>query len=671
MVTTPRHRTWEFRRSRWWPAVAAIAVAFAGVFVWAYLRTIAGCAHPDCAETRFQVHVEIDSLRGVEDLPLEVDGPDGPVSARALLATGGIDVEITRDQTNLPYEPSAGALDQADLLAYLEAWSVRELRSGFDGQVYALAAPGLQSETGTPLFGVLFDLGGREAIAVAPRTTRRLFSRYAPDAVPLLQLRTLSHELLHAFNRHHVDAERAPDGRLTVEAPTRCISDVSDDGWRLNETPLMMMSSRTVQHFQQAPSVDVLPGAAMTAFDLGRGAARECDLARRTPMGRRRTPMTLLRQWFFGLTGISNAEAGDDARPTDTPGVGPQAELRLAAQTAAYPLGFPVTVRLQARNTGSAPLALIDRLSPEYTVVRIETRAEGSNEWRPVQPLFTLEPLGEESAMLEPGTATSQSIEIFYGETGWTFARPGRYEVRARMSLAKPDEEVRSEPVPIVISAPAVAADAAALQPLLDDAGRLDEEVGRYLAFHGRIRADATRRRVSTLIDEHPQTALGAALRLTAGAQALRAPIDPTTGRRAAADLATARGLLAGACRESGLMALGRRLLRTAEAGAAAADLDRAAAEADEVAAWEGTRPPGAAAPSRLRRPGTGAHGSDPLRESRHRARRGCESRRTTNRGDASRCRARRCARRRSHRRRWRLRSGRRHRPRARRERSA
>ncbi len=378
MATTPRYRAWEFRRARWWPAVAAIAAAFAGILVWAHLRTIAGCAHPDCAETRFRVHVEIDSLSGVEELPLEVDGPDGPVSARALLATGGIDVEITRDQTNLPYEPSAGALDQVDLLAYLDAWSVRALRSGFDGQVYALAAPGLQSETGTPLFGVLFDLGAREAIAVAPLTTRRLFSRYEPDAVPLLQLRTLSHELLHAFNRHHVDAEHAPDGRLTVEAPTRCISEVSDRGWRLNETPLMRLSSRTVRHFQHAPSVDVLPGAAKTAFDLGRGAARECDLARRTPMGRRRTPLTLLRQWFFGLTGISNAKAGDDVgRRTDA-----AAELELTTQAAPYPLGFPVTVRLQARNTGTASLAVVDRLSPEYAVVRIETRAEGSDEWR-------------------------------------------------------------------------------------------------------------------------------------------------------------------------------------------------------------------------------------------------------------------------------------------------
>ena len=283
------------------------------------------------------------------------------------------------------------------------------------------------------------------------------------------------------------------------------------------------------------------------------------------------------------------------ARPTH-PAPGRKLSSGLQAQTAAYPLGFPVTVRLQARNTGTAPLAVVDRLSPEYAVVRIETRAEGSDEWRAVQPLFTLEPLGDESAMLEPGAATSQSIEIFYGDAGWTFARPGRYEVRARMSLAKADEEVRSQPVPIVISAPAVAADVAALQPLLDDEGRLDEEVGRYLAFHGRIRADAARRRVSTLIDDHPQTALGAALRLTAGAQALRAPIDPATGRRAAADLATARGLLAGVCRESGLMALGRRLLRTAEASAAAEELDRAAAEADEVAAWEGARPPGAAA---------------------------------------------------------------------------
>src|SRR5690606_36400802 len=99
--------------------------------------------------------------------------------------------------------------------------------------LYALVTPALISDAGEPLFGIMFDVAGREGFAVAPSETLRAFRDNNEDSIALLQLRTFMHELLHSLNRGHLDAGQVA-GRLTLEAPTRCISQTDSSGrWSL------------------------------------------------------------------------------------------------------------------------------------------------------------------------------------------------------------------------------------------------------------------------------------------------------------------------------------------------------------------------------------------------------------------------------------------------------
>jgi outer membrane protein OmpA-like peptidoglycan-associated protein len=553
-----------------------LALATVALLAWAFLWPDARCSSPECAKLRFRVAVELDMLRGVEPVPLDVARGGDRVSLQGLLAAGGIELDVLLDHAELPYDPSAGALTQTDLFAYAEFASSRAAPRGADARIYALVVPALVSDEGVPLFGVLFDRAGREGIAVAPATTRRLFRGHDDALIPLLQLRTFTHELLHALNRHHVDAAPARDGRLTVEAPTRCIAEVSTGIWQLQERPLWALSPATIRHFQTARPADVLPGAASSPFDLARGSARDCEVARLAPAEAGRTRFARARERLIGLFTAMAAADGPYAGST------PRAALRLEVQAAPYPVGFPIVVRLHASNTGEAPLAMIGRLAPPYGVVNIETRREGDEAWRTLQPLYTLDPIDDPDVMLAPGETTTESIEIYFGEGGWTFPGPGRYEIRARTRFDELDDEIVSEPVTVSFETPATPADEAAAKLLLDEDGRLDVALGRFLVFRGRIRATGVVERIERLLREHPQTAIASALRFTAAAGTLRPPIDPATGRRGSPDTTAARRLLAEACRDSGIAALGERLLR------AAADATDASAAAD---AWEGTRP--------------------------------------------------------------------------------
>ena len=115
----------------------------------------------------------------------------------------GIDTTVTPDDLDLPYKAASGPLDRADLYRFAAAWGSKTVPSDADAKVYALLAAALVSDTGEPLFGIMFDVKDRQGFAVAPPTTANQFSDREPDAVPLLQLRTFTHELLHALNRRH------------------------------------------------------------------------------------------------------------------------------------------------------------------------------------------------------------------------------------------------------------------------------------------------------------------------------------------------------------------------------------------------------------------------------------------------------------------------------------
>ncbi|WP_129775612.1 OmpA family protein [Peristeroidobacter soli] len=542
------------RRARSYVA-ASVAVVIAAIVLWALYWPDSDCDQPSCARQRYSVALEVDSLAHIEPISFDVDEADEPISLAGILRDGGIELNLALDETHLPYDPASGPLDRADLFQFVNAWKNKSV-PGTDATLYALFVNALMADDGSELFGIMFDTSGREGFAVAPRTTERFFRAHEPTQIATLQLRTFAHELLHAFNRHHTDAAQTREGRLTLEAPTRCISEMQPRGWRLREAPLMTISPSTIRFFQTAGARDILPGPANSPYTSRRASPTECDDVRTqvvNPDERSRFALALRRLQL--LFGFSSAEAAEAESPP------PSADIRLQAQSAAYPLGYPVAIRLTVNNTGEQALPIVGRLNPRYGMFVIEYRQSGAAEWQTVQPLNWFEPTSDDNARLAPGAITEATIPIYFGDEGWSFDAAGDYEVRARLQVGPPHEDIVSEPITIAVTKLSTPDDLAALQVLLDADGRLAKDVGRLLYFGGRIgdRDDLEPLERATQTLGH--TSVGGALRLTLLSQRLRRPIDPTTGIRPAPNFEDAMDLIEDTCTDSGVAAMTSEVL--------------------------------------------------------------------------------------------------------------
>ncbi|HEX7011832.1 MAG TPA: OmpA family protein [Steroidobacteraceae bacterium] len=598
-----RARPRRLRASR--RTLAGLALlALALLLGWAFLWPVDACQHPACARQRFALALEVDAFQRVPPVQFELKNRNERVSLVSILAAGGIDIEPFYDQNDLPYRAASGPLDRADLYQFARAWRNESVPPGADAKIYALLAPALVSDTGEPLFGIMFDFADREGIAVAPTATKHRFAKREPDSVELLQLRTFVHELLHALNRRHMDALEMRDGRLTLEAPTRCISGEERGHWFLREEPLMAISPQTIRFFQTAASRDVLPGRERSSYDFGRASPTECQDVRSNrwdDLVESRWQVALRR--LLGLVTIGSARAADSEDPEDSEGAedaedsndaeeapeeppAPQVELRLQLLPAAYPLGYPIAARIMALNTGSEPLPIRGRLHPGYGMVQIEYRAAGEEEWQLLKPAVTFEPVDNDETLLGPGERTEHTAPLYFGDQGWTFAEPGDYEVRAKLHLGSDGGEALSDAVALTIEEARTPDDQAVLAPLLNSEGQLDLAVGQLLTYGGRIGSPKDLTPLEEATQQYGHTALGSALRLTLISQQLRPPIDPLTGERPAPDFADARELLKETCTDSGIAALKQQLLERHSGAIPEGMHDRAESAA---AAWDGT----------------------------------------------------------------------------------
>jgi len=564
-------------------AVSVVVLALFGVFFWALYGHSADCSQPACVQQRFSLQVELDRFERVAPMPLAIPTQEGEISLQSVLRSGGIDVTLQVDQANLPLADSGGKLDRADLYAFAQVWRSQQPLRGADARIYAMLAPSIVADTGDDLFGLMFDATDREGFAVAPLEVERRFLHRQPESVAVLQLRTFIHELLHALNRRHSQAAQMPDARLTIEAPTRCIAWNTDQlDWALREEPLMALSPSTIRFFQSAPAAEILPGPKHAPFLAGTPST--CRDVRATVVG---SPET--SRWRFamrrlkGLLGIASARAAgnDTAQPADV-------ELKLQALTTAYPLGYPVALRISAVNRGERTLPLIGRLTPEYEMLSIEVRKAPDAPWELVKPIAWYEPIDDERAMLPPGARTEQTVPVFFNKDHWTFAVAGDYEARARLHLGDDVADVVTRPVVIRIAQPRAPLDREALQLFSDGSGQLRNDLGRLLLLGGRVHDPQSDALIEELWRRYGATALGSAVQLTRASRLLRRPIDPRTGERPPPDIAGARELLADSCADSGVAALRRQLLdfqqdTTGTQPATIEPLD---------VAWEGSVPP-------------------------------------------------------------------------------
>lgn len=582
------------------PVFGVIVLLAAGAFAWAWLGATPPCADPSCARERFSVYIEVDRFDRVEPIALEVPVRDGGnVSVASVLGSGGIDVQLSPGSRTLPFAAASGKLDRADLYAFAQEWRDRAPNAKADAHLYAMLAPAIVSDTGEDLFGLMFDSNDREGFAVAPGEIAARFSANQPESVATLQLRTFIHELLHSLNRRHGEAAQMPDERLTLEAPTRCISgNTLQRDWTLNEEPLMALSPHTILFFQTASANEVLPGRESAPFLFG--STSTCRDIRATIVN-----VPEVSRWhlavgrFKSLFGIPSARAAEAVEPAESDQSGERPEetpvdvaFSIQALPSAYPLGYPVAVRLTVVNRGERALPLAGRLSPGYGHVQIEVREAPGAPWTTVQPIAWFEPIDDDEAMLPPGARTEQTIPIFFNRDRWTFPVTGTYEVRANLHLGDDGEDVVTDPIEIRIERPVAGRDFEALQLMISEEGGLRDEMGRSLLMGGRTRDAQSDALIDRLASDFRETALGEAVQLTRASRLLRQPIDPRTGERAPPDIAGARALLADSCTDSGVVALRRQLLDFHEDTTQSQPAPSMIVPVE--AAWEGSVPRGA-----------------------------------------------------------------------------
>lgn len=285
---------------------------------------------------------------------------------------------------------------------------------------------------------------------------------------------------------------------------------------------------------------------------------------------------------LHGLLAIGTASAQPRAEENSQSVI----ELQIQALPTEYPLGYPVAIRLIARNTSDVALPIKGRLSPSYGVVRIAHRRVDATKWSMFEPLARYEPIEDEQALLQPGERTEQTVPIYFGDDGWTFPEPGEYLVQAQLQPGSDAQDTVSAPIEIRVGQPLDADDKAVLRSLIDDQGRLDEVIGRALAFGARSGLQQTWESLEQTVDRYGHTALGSALKLAIVTQHLRPPIDAHTGERPPPDFSEARELLDDICTDSGVAALKWQLLQR-HAGSLPESLTRRAETA--ATAWDGT----------------------------------------------------------------------------------
>jgi hypothetical protein len=148
-------------------------------------------------------------------------------------------------------------------------------------------------------------------------------------------------------------------------------------------------------------------------------------------------------------------------------------ELRITADKDQYPLGEPVILYVTLKNNGVNPVEVARLLSPEYQFVKYRVKEPGG-ETVPFVP-WAIKDHPAPSQRLAPGDEVHGVAKIFYGGQGWTFQRPGSYEITATYR-----DQVPSNTLKITVVEPQDQATRRAAEVFLGS-----DEAGRFLLLEG------------------------------------------------------------------------------------------------------------------------------------------------------------------------------------------
>lgn len=181
-----------------------------------------------------------------------------------------------------------------------------------------------------------------------------------------------------------------------------------------------------------------------------------------------------------------------------------QLALSIVAERDHYLVGEPVYVAVTLRNTGGQSERVIGTLQPEDGAVDfVITAADGSR--RRFVPLGEADHDAGFFTTLAPGATIGNMVPIFFGGSGWTFAKSGRYTVTGYYRL--PDgkgtvREAESSPMTIAIESFAEGSS------LIGDGGPVSKEIGKFLVWQSGDHLEKGRARLGELIQRSPDSVL-------------------------------------------------------------------------------------------------------------------------------------------------------------------
>lgn len=362
--------------------------------------------------------LEIDKMKGTKFPPGEASSGENSSSnppvvfdgkshkLKEIFAKAGISLHITlNDKEITPIGDDD--YNKADLTSLMVQYSNRKKTSHL-GKMYAYLiivngfAMTPSGDTGllkrnTNIVGLMWDNEKRLGTAV-------FYRHKIINTDPIAYLRTCAHEIGHQFNLHHKDASCTINGsqkKFSIMNQTDVIKLYGGswpNGVSLEFGPLES------QHLSQHDIQYVAPGT--SRFD-GKCVA---DHARWHEEAPKRLGV---------YTG--HLPAYDVATSNEV-------DFQIQMGKEEYLPGQPSIAYLKLTNISSEPLSLIDKLSPEYNVVKFYIKKE-EDEVR-FMPYVFYEFISEKT-ILNPDESISGRAKIFYGSNGYTFPQPAVYKVRA------------------------------------------------------------------------------------------------------------------------------------------------------------------------------------------------------------------------------------------------
>jgi len=168
--------------------------------------------------------------------------------------------------------------------------------------------------------------------------------------------------------------------------------------------------------------------------------------------------------------------------------------LEIKADKRAFTLGEPIIIYVSLTNTGRTATEVMRILEPdagfvEYWVKRPDGKDAAFLPWAHKDHPSPLQ-------RLSPGEAVRAEAKIFFGGDGWTFTKPGRYEIRAVYL-----KRVNSNRLTVTVLPTADEATKRAADLFLRS-----DEVGKFLLFEGGDHLSDGIRRLKQAANQFPQT---------------------------------------------------------------------------------------------------------------------------------------------------------------------